>query len=162
MVGGGQALTTPNGSIFLLTMKNRLCYLEQQKQTVWEMKELPRQVMTSIKVWDPSKFEKVGGDYDLNNDKNKLGNNIPPTLMDYSQLPQLISKTVKAFSTNIDETNTSNSDEELTSNHRTNINNVRSATFSHPEKITITDGNTGNIFSEISLHSTDMVTLHKI
>ena len=162
MVGGGQALTTPNGYIFPLTMKNGLCYLEQQKPTVWEMKELPRQVMTSIKVWDQSKYKKVGGAYDLNNDKNKLGNNIPPTPMDYSQLPQLISKTVKEFSTNIDETNTSNSDEELTSNHRTNVNNVRSATFSHPAKITIMDGNTGNIISEVSLHSTNTVTLHNI
>ena len=41
-------------------------------------------------------------------------------------------------------------------------NNVQSATFSHPEKITITDGNTGNVISEISLYTMDMVTLHNI
>ena len=76
------------------------------------------------------------------------------------QLPQLISKKVNAFSTNIDETNTSNSNEELTSHHYPD--DVRSATLSHLEKTTITDGNTSNIISEISLHSTDRVTLHNI
>ena len=181
MVGGDQTLNTANRSIFPLTMKNGLCYLEQQKPMVWEIKELPRQVMTSIEVWDPLKFKKFDGDYNLNNDKTKLKNNIPPTPMDYSQLPQLIPKTkinpshslpyttglnnkMKAFSTsiNINETNTTKSDKESTSNHHTNTNNVRSATFSHPEKITITDGNTGNIISKISHHTTDTVTLHNI
>ena len=76
------------------------------------------------------------------------------------QLPQLISKTVNAFSTNIDETNTSNSDKELAIDHYPD--DVRSTTFAHPEKITITDGNTGNVISEISLNSTEKVTLHNI
>ena len=60
MLGGSQTLTTANGSIFTLTMENGLCYLEQRKPTAWEMKELPRQVMTSIEVWDPSTFEDAG------------------------------------------------------------------------------------------------------
>ena len=54
MVGGRQSFTTPDGSIFPLTMKNGLCYLEQQSPTAWEMENLPKQVMTSIKEWDPS------------------------------------------------------------------------------------------------------------
>ena len=90
MVGGGQTLTTADGSIFPLTMKNGLCYLEQRKPTAWEMKELPRQVMTSIEVWYPLKLEKVGIGNDVNNNKTKLKNNIPPSSIDYLQLPQLI------------------------------------------------------------------------
>ena len=142
MVGGRQSFTTPDGSIFPLTMKNGLCYLEQRKPTAWEMKNPPQQLMTSIEEWDPSNFK----------------NDTPSTTMD--QLPQLISKTVNAFSTNIDETNRPNSDKELTSDHYPD--DVRSATFAHPEKITITDGNTGDIISKISLNSTDRVTLHNI
>ena len=69
MLGGSQTLTAANGSIFPLTMKNGLCYLEleQRKPTAWEMKELQRQVMTSIEAWDPSKFDDVV----IGNDSNK-------------------------------------------------------------------------------------------
>ena len=92
MLGESQTMTTANGSIFPLTMKNGLCYLEQRKPTAWEMKELPRQIMTSIEPWDPSKFDDVVIDNNTNNDKYNsdfppLKKNIPPSPKDYSQLP---------------------------------------------------------------------------
>ena len=98
MLGGSQTLTTTNGYIFSLTMKNGLCYVEQRKPTALEMKELPRQVMTSIEAWDPSKFDDVVIGNDINKDKYNhvfpsLKKNIPPSPTDYSQLPQLILKT---------------------------------------------------------------------
>ena len=75
-----------------------------------------------------------------------------------------LNKKVEASSTNIDEMNTTKNDEEWnTSTHNSqDTNNVRSTTFSHPEKITITDGNTGHVISEISLYNKDTVTLHNI
>ena len=71
---------------------------------------------------------------------------------------------MEAFPTNIDEMDITKTDGEWNSstNNNQDINNVRSATFSHPEKITITDGHTGHVISEISLHTTDTVTLHNI
>ena len=74
------------------------------------------------------------------------------------------------ISTNIDNMNNTKNDEEWDistySPRETNevrfANDVRSATFSHQEKITITDGNPGHVISEISLHITNMVTLHNI
>ena len=211
-------------------MKNGLCYLEQRKPTTCEVKELPRQIMTSIATWDPSKFDDVVIENDTNKDKYdndclSLKKNIPSLSTDYSQLLRLILKTkndrsnndmntkmlvrtkcpmisktsdrrdkdrkllyeaghhpypllvttesnkiVEAFSTNIDNMNNTKNDEEWDTStyspQETNEvrfgNNVRSATFSHPEKITIIDGNTGHIISEISLHTTDTVTLHNI
>ena len=38
MLGGSQIITTADSSIFPLTAKNGLCYLEQRRPTVWEMK----------------------------------------------------------------------------------------------------------------------------
>ena len=63
------------------------------------MKELPRQIMTSIETWDPSKFDDVVIDNDINNNKYdddfpSLKKNIPSSSTDYSQLPQLILKTI--------------------------------------------------------------------
>ena len=60
--------------------------------------------------------------------------------------------------------NTTKNDEEWTTSKYSNqnTNDVQSATFSHPEKIAITDRNTGDVISEIRLHTTDTVTLHNI
>ena len=41
-------------------------------------------------------------------------------------------------------------------------NEACSATFSNPDKITITDGITGYVISEISLHNIDNAILHNI
>ena len=55
MLGGSQTITTADGSIFPL--KNGLCYLEQHRPTIWEMKTLPRLVMTPVELWDPSMYD---------------------------------------------------------------------------------------------------------
>ena len=148
MLGGSQTLTTGKRSIFPLTVKNGLCYLEQRKPTEWEMKKLPKHEMTSIELWDPSKFED-----DVNSD---MGKNIPLPPTDYSQLPQLMDRKLLFSKDKIDK------DLGSSTNSNTGIDNARSATFSHPEKITIRDGHTGNVISEISLHDKDTVTLHNI
>ena len=57
MLGETQTITTSDGSIFPLTAKNRICYLEQRRPTVWEMKTLTRLVMTSVELWDPSTYD---------------------------------------------------------------------------------------------------------
>ena len=151
MLGGGQTLTTAKGSIFPLTMKNGLCYLEQRKPTEWEMKELPKQEMISIEMWNPSKFED-----DVNNDKSKMGKSIPLPPTDYSQLPQLMDRKLLFRKGKIDE------DMDSSTNNNPGTNDARSATFSHPEKITIRDGHTGHVISKISLNTKDTVTLHNI
>ena len=42
------------------------------------------------------------------------------------------------------------------------VNKARLARFSHPDKITIIDGITSDVISEINLQNTDNVTLHNI
>ena len=73
-------------------------------------------------------------------------------------------KKLEAFSTNVDTMNTTNSDEEwdMSKYNSRETNKVRSTTFSHSDKITITDGNTGHVISEISLHTTDNVPIYNI
>ena len=177
-------MTTADGSIFPLTTKNGLCYLEQRRPTVWEMKTLPRLVMISAEPWDLSKFDctnnvsndmsmmmcarskrpMIGktGKHQRDKDRKLLYEAGPHP---YS-LPTVtkLAKKLEAFSTNIDTMNTTNDNEEWdTSTYSSReTNKVRSATFFHPEKITITDGNTSHVISEISLHTTDNLTLHNI
>ena len=81
-----------------------------------------------------------------------------------------LNKKMEAFSSNVDNMNNTKNDEEWNtprySNQDTNevrtANDVGSTTFSNPEKIIITDENTGQVISEISLHTTDTVALHNI
>ena len=184
MLGESQTITTADGSIFQLTTRNGLSYLEQYRPTVWEIKTLPRLVMTSAEPWDPSKFDCT----------NNVSNDMSMMMLARSKRPKInktgehrrdkdrkilyetgphpyslptatkSAKKLEAFSTNIDTMNTTNDDEEwdISTYSSREINKVRSATFSHPDKITITDGNTGHFISEISLHTTDNVTLHNI
>ena len=73
ILGGNQTITTPNRSIFLLVVKNELCYLEQRRPTVWEIKSLPRVVMVSVKSWDPTTYYSTNHSH---NESNITGNNM--------------------------------------------------------------------------------------
>ena len=89
MLGGSQTITTLDGIIFPLVVKNGLCYLEQHKPTTLEMRLLPRVIMTLAKPWDPT-----------TNDKN---NNVKHKML--SKLNQTFTwpiEKLEAFSTNVD------------------------------------------------------------
>ena len=55
--GGGQRITTADGYIFPLSIKQGLPYLRMRPFTQSEYDTLPHVIMTSDKVWDPSIFD---------------------------------------------------------------------------------------------------------
>ena len=66
--GGGQKLTTPDGHIFPLAIKDGLCYLPMQPPTQDELDDpnMPHVILTSNSIWDPSKYS------DLDNIQGRL------------------------------------------------------------------------------------------
>ena len=75
MLGGSQTLTTPDGSIFPLVIKNGLCYLKEHRSTDWEMKLLPQVIMTSVESRDPTTYDSTNNTHNKTNitvlDKSK-------------------------------------------------------------------------------------------
>ena len=130
MLGGSHTITTADGSIFQLVVKNGLCYLKQRRPTVWGMKILPCVIMTSVEPWDSSTYEYTSNTHnDINmmilarskqaminetsghrRDKNrKLLYEEGPHPYQNPTTTQPIKK-LEAFSTNVDTVSTTNDD----------------------------------------------------
>ena len=55
--GGSQTLTTPEGHVIPLAIRDGLCYMDMRRPTDKELEELPHVIMTSDDIWEPTLYD---------------------------------------------------------------------------------------------------------
>lgn len=104
-------------------------------------------IMTSVKPWDPTPYDNI------NNTNNEKEWDLSTSITNINR---------QQFDPDVDYMVTNNVNTHNLECNSQQVNKTRSATFFHPDKITITDRTTSHVISKINLQNTDNVTLHNI